>query len=96
MALTGTAGQPVIDDDEACTVNVNKLVGFPCIFHWMVAVLLPPVGVASGFGEEKVIVDGVIVGPLTVVAANVAFATITATTICLQRITESPVRSPKS
>ena len=96
MALTGTAGQPVIDDDEACTVSVNKLVGFPCMFHWIVAVLLLFVGVASGFGEEKVIVDGVMVGPVTVVAAKVAFATITATTICLQRITETPLRSPRS
>ena len=81
IALTGTAAQPVIDDDVACTVRDHALVGLPCILHWIVAALLPFAGAASGFGDEKVIVAGETVGPLIVVAANVAFATITATTI---------------
>lgn len=69
MALTGTAVQPASVEEAACAVIVQLPNQFPAIPHWSVAVLLPFTGVTSGLGEENVMVEGVIVGPVMVVAA---------------------------
>jgi hypothetical protein len=95
MALTGTAGQLVNVAAEVFTVTDQLPFLFPCIPHWIDAVLLPFAGVVSGSGDENVIVAGVMVGPVMVPVAGSAVRTNTRSTDISRNTSPEFIMSPK-